>query len=51
MWFVGVEYSSIYDYIIQTISMIALILLILMILGIVIFSKIGSIIVNSIHKF
>lgn len=51
MWFVGVEYSSIYNYIIKTISIIAAILFILMFLGILIFSRIGGIIVNSIHIF
>ena len=51
MWSVGIDYSVITQYVFRTISRIAIIILILTIIGIVIFNKIGSIIVKSIHKF
>lgn len=51
MWAVGIDYSNISKYIFNIISVIAIIMLILTIIGIIIFSKIGSIIVKSIQKF
>ncbi|EKQ57579.1 MULTISPECIES: methyl-accepting chemotaxis protein [unclassified Clostridium] len=51
IWAVGIDYSIISQYIFNIISVIAIIMLILTIIGVIIFSKIGSIIVKSIHKF
>ncbi len=51
MWAVGIDYSIISQYVFKTISIIAIIIFILTIIGIVIFAKIGSIIVKSIKKF
>lgn len=51
MWFVGIEYNSIYNYIIKTIVIIGAVLLGLMFLGIIIFNRVGTHIVKSIYKF
>ena len=51
MWFVGIEYDSIYNYIIKTIMVIASVLLGLMFFGIIIFNRVGTHIVKSIYKF
>lgn len=51
MWAVGIDYGIISQYIFKVISVIAAVMLVLMIIGIIIFTKIGTIIVKSIEKF
>ena len=51
MWFVGVDSSVISDSTFRILSFSAIILLSMTIIGILIFSKLGSILVKSIHKF
>lgn len=51
MWFVGVDSSVISDSTFKITSFSAIILLLMTIIGIMIFSKLGSILVKSIHKF
>ena len=51
MWFVGVDSSVISQSIFKIISFSGVVLLLMMAIGILIFSKLGSVIVKSIHKF
>jgi methyl-accepting chemotaxis protein len=51
MWFVGVDSSVIAQSTFKIISFTAIILLFMSIIGILIFSRLGSIIVKSIHNF
>lgn len=51
MWFVGVDSSMISDSTFKIILFSAIVLLLMTIIGIIIFSKLGSILVKSIHKF
>ena len=51
MWFVGVDSSVIAQSTLKIISISAFVLLSMTIIGILIFSKLGSIIVKSIHNF
>jgi len=51
MWFVGVDSSVIAQSTFKIISFTAIILLLMTIIGILVFSKLGSIIVKSIHNF
>ncbi|OOM75235.1 methyl-accepting chemotaxis protein 4 [Clostridium puniceum] len=51
MWFVGVDSSVIAQSTLKIISISALVLLSMAIIGILIFSKLGAIIVKSIHNF
>jgi Methyl-accepting chemotaxis protein len=51
MWAVGIDYGIISQYIFKVISVIAAVMLVLMIIGIIIFTKIGTIIVKSIENF
>lgn len=51
MWFVGVDSSIISDSTFEMLSFSAIILLFMTIIGIIVFSKLGSILVKSIHKF
>ncbi|WP_347707945.1 methyl-accepting chemotaxis protein [Clostridium sp. C2-6-12] len=51
IWAVGIDYGIISQYIFKIISVIAAVMLVLTIVGIIIFTKIGAIIVKSIEKF
>lgn len=51
MWFIGIDCSIVSNYTFNIIAFAGAILLLMAIVGIIIFSKLGSIIVKSIHQF